>query len=188
MRFTDIQESAFERASDKKVRLNRLFNQRASLRDQLRMAQEEQDEKKVSDLQARLGRLSDAIEELSESATPLAAAKAKLAQLMSDLESLPQNPGNQEGYDARDDLRDAIVKQQEKIKTLSEAAPAQDATTAFEQARDRAMMALSKITAQIERFSKAQQSNARDWGYAGSMGHVASQLEEVNEFFGSGTA
>jgi uncharacterized protein YigA (DUF484 family) len=186
MRFTDIKESAVERASDKKVRLNKLFNQRAALRDQLRMAREEQDREKVSEIESKLGRLGDAIEELSESAAPLVAAKAKLAQLMVDLEDLPQNPGNEAGYDALDDLRDEIKKQKEKIKSLSEAAPQQDATQAFEVARDRAMMALSKLTAQIERFTKAQQGNARDWGYAGSMGHVASQLEEIVNHLGSG--
>jgi DNA repair exonuclease SbcCD ATPase subunit len=186
MKFTEIDFGGYQRAADKRARLNQLFNERALLRKQL---QEQQDSK----IEAKLIRLETLIDALEETMSPLAAAKARLAQLKADLADLPQNPGSQEGYDALDDLRDAIKKQEEKIATLSEAAPASgqkvrdatnDPTIAFEQARQRAVAALAQISAQIDQMTTQQLRNAHDWGYPGSMNQVASQLEELRHFLG----
>jgi chromosome segregation ATPase len=190
MKFTDITEGGYERAADKRARLNQLFNERAALREQLRNAREEQDSAKVDSITTKLGRLGDMIDSLEESASPLAAAKARLAQLKADLADLPQNPGSQEGYDALDELRDAIKKQEAKVGTLTEAPVSKvrdatnDPTIAFEQMRTRAVKALQIVAQKIDEMAVEQQRNARDWGYHGSMGHVASQLEELRDFLG----
>lgn len=182
MRFTEISEGAYERAADKKVRLNKLYNERAALRDELRKAREEQDQQRVDTIETKLGRLSDTIDELSESVSPKAVLKAKLAKLKADYDELPKNPSSQEGYDALDDMRHEIEQLEKKIATLTEAP---DANAAFEAARDRAVTAMQQLHRQIERFTQAQKSNARDWGYAGTMGSIATQLEELTTYFGS---
>lgn len=188
MKFTEISEGAYERAVDKKARLAKLYNERAALREKLRHAREEGDQKKIDDVETRLGRLSDTIDTLEESASPLHAAKARLAQLKADLAELPQNPGSQEGYDALDDLRDEIKKQEAKIAQLSEGKTrdaTNDPTIAFEEASQRAKLALDDIAVQIAKFSAAFRRNSRDWGYPGSMANVAARLEEVRDFFGN---
>jgi chromosome segregation ATPase len=182
MRFTEIQEGAYERAADKKVRLNKLYNERASLRDELRKAREEQDEKRASEIETKLGRLSDTIEALSESVSPKAALKAKLQKMKADYDELPKNPGSQEGYDALDDMQDEIKKLEHKLSTLTEA---DDADATYEFARGRALKAIAQLQSQIDQFTKAQKKNSRDWGYAGTMGSIATRLEELTEFFGN---
>lgn len=190
MKFTDILEGAYERAADKRARLNQLFNERAALREQLRNAREEGDQAKIDAAETKLGRLSDLIDSLEESMSPVAAKKARLAQLKADLAELPQNPGNQAGYDALDDLRHQIKKLEGEIATLNEAPAApvrdasNDATMAFEQNHQRAMAALQSVTAKIAAMAEEQKRAARDWGYPGSMGHVAGQLEELDQFLG----
>ena len=191
MKFTELGEGSHERAAEKRVRLNKLFNQRAELREKLKHAQEEGDEAKISMVTTKLGRLEDSIDALSESASPVAAAKARLAQLKADLAELPQNPGSQEGYDALDELRDKIKAAEAKVSQLSEAGPTKtrdasnDPTIAYEEARARAVKALQDIAAQVDQFTAAAKRNSRDWGYPGSMGHVAAKLEEVRDFFGN---
>lgn len=191
MRFTELTEDSYDRGVDKRKRLAKLYNDRASLREQLKNAREEQDSDRVANLESKLGKLEDSIEALAESASPATALKAKIAQLKADLADMPDQPGSQEGYDAVDDLRDQLKKAEEKLKGLTEASPSasrnasNDATIAFEQARDRAVSLLDALRAQIDQFSRAQQKNARDWGYAGSMGHVVAQLEDLHNFFGN---
>lgn len=184
MKFTEINFGGYERAAEKRSRLDQLFNERAALRRQLQ-------EKDDPTLSAKLIRLEEMITSLEETMSPLAAAKARLAKLKADLADLPQNPGSQEGYDALDDLRHEIKKQEQKIATLTEAPvtktrdASNDPTLAFEQARNRAVAALQQVAASIDELAVEQQRNARDWGYPGSMGHVAAQLEELRDFLGS---
>lgn len=188
MKFVEISEGSYERAIDKKARLAKLYNDRVTLREKLRHAREEGDQAKINEAETRLGRLSDVIDSLEESASPLHAAKARLAQLRADLAELPQNPGNQEGYDALDDLRDEIEKQEAKIAQLSENKTrdaTNDPTIAFEEASQRATKALEDIADQIAKFSAAFRRNSRNWGYPGSMAQVAARLEEVRDFFGN---
>lgn len=45
--------------------------------------------------------------------------KAKLAQLRKDLRELPSNPQSQEGYDARDEIRDEIKAVETQLAKLS---------------------------------------------------------------------
>lgn len=191
MKFTELGEGSYERAQEKKVRLAKLYNQRAELRDQLKQAREEGDEAKVDMVSTKLGRLEDSIDALAESASPAAAAKARLAQLKADLAALPQNPGSQDGYDALDELRDKIKAAEAKVAQLTETGPVKtrdatnDPTIAYEEARARAVKALQDIAAQVDKFTAAAKRNSRDWGYPGSMGHVAAKLEEVRDFFGN---
>jgi DNA repair exonuclease SbcCD ATPase subunit len=187
MRFSEIGHEAYTAAADKRARLNQLFNERAALRAQLVEGDDETNQLLI----AKLNRLDDVINSLEETMSPLAAAKTRLAQLKADLKELPQNPGSQEGYDALDDLRDEIKKQEAKIASLSEAAPGpkvrdetNDPTIAFEKAQLRAITALGFIRGAIDAMAEEQQRNSRDWGYPGSMAQIAKQLEEIREFLG----
>lgn len=182
MRFTEISEGAYERAQDKKVRLNKLYNERAALREKLRQAREEQDTKRAEEIETKLGRLSDTIYSLSESVSPKAELKAKLKKLKDDYNRMPQNPGNQEGYDALDDMRHEIEELEKKLASLTEST---DANASFEAARERAMMAMQQLQGQIEKFTQAQKRNARDWGYTGTMISIAKQLEDLTTYFGN---
>lgn len=183
MRFIEITESAHESAEMKKARLNKLFNERASMKEQLRHAREEKNTVRINEMATKLGRIDDAIEALQESASPSIAAKARLAQLKADYAEMPKNPGNQEGYDALDDMRDEIKKLEAEVASLTEGRT-DDADTVFEHNKMRARVAMDALTDEIEKFSRNQKRNARDWGYAGSMGLIADKLEELVTNFG----
>ncbi len=190
MRFLEISPHVVEDTESKRQRLDRLFNERAALRQRRSAALAESDKERASVLTTKLQRLDDMINSLEEGMSPVAAKKARLAQLKADLAELPQNPGSQEGYDALDELRDKIKDLESEIKGLSEAAPAErtsanDPTIAFEEAHQRAQTALGAIATLIERLKIEATRNSRDWGYPGSMAHVATQLEEARGFLGN---
>lgn len=189
MKFTDINEPSIH-VTDKQQRLSQLFNQRAELRETLQQARRDGATDVAVTLNRKLARLNETIELLQESASGLVAAKARLAKLKSELEDLPQNPQTQAGYDAIDELRDKVQAAQREVDSLTEAASqppsiATDATMAFEHHLQVATELLQSIQQQLTQFASAQRRNARDWGYAGTMQKVASQLKDVHEFFGN---
>lgn len=177
-----VQEGAFERAVDKRARLNNLYNEQVRLRELWRNAIEEQDQERADEIEAKLGRLSDMIDTLAESVSQRTALTARLKVLKAELEELPQHPTDQEGYDALDDINHEISTIEDKLKNLVESV---DPAASYEAARARADTALKKIEQHINKFSLAQKQNAGDWGYVGTLEHAATQLEEIAAFFGT---
>lgn len=184
MRFFEISPHVIEDTTSKRSRLERLFNERASLRH--RIAEMAETDPQATFLMTKLTRLEEAIGVLEQTMSPVQSKKARLAQLKADLADLPQNPGSQEGYDALDDIRDEIKDLEAEIKSLSEEAPAtrtadNDPTIALEQAHQRALAALREVTEQITMLREESTRNARDWAYPGSMTQVAERLEEIRD-------
>lgn len=242
-----ITEDKFQDGQTRRQKLNKLFNDRARLKDNWRQAKEEGNSEKASELADMLGAIDDKIDALQEHAVFMpktqsefdaanlldlkhnrkeliraiedafhdgddeyaaelkkelaeinrelginesvlseadkTAIKERLKKLKADQKELPQNPSNQAGYDALDDLR-AEIKSLEK--QLSEAHGGRSAANEqYINTQGEIAAMLTQLNEKLKSHTSAQQKDPTNWGYVGDLDSLMALLKEALDNFGN---